>query len=589
MSDDADTNPSPAYLLTRIQRLEGEISALKATVGDPKTNENPAPPPDERCLPLRAWFRGSTSIDAPGQLTWDSDDARLSIQSAGADGNTEELELDVGARDVRAINYTDPDDLRGPGHPVVAIARSGSGPGAEDPQVTVTLQLDARHADWSAARYRALVAWFGVRGIEVFACRPLVAETIWDTAGRVALRRVAGPGVDVPGVLAAVPNNSNGGGGMRRAADPSGVEIPVVLTAGPNVSNGGVVPKPPGENVQNTSASTSAFPGSSHPIIDLTRNVTSPKPNPSNKPGGVTTPLEVRPPETTPTVFLPIKAWYLGHKYFDEAYHLVWANGKITIRSGEAPSPSPRHTEELDVGMFGKTIWYVEPKEEYKDKVLVLDTFELLGFNMAKPIGVLFPACFKQGAARGMGEIVIKFDSGSAAWADSTYKAFVDWVKPKVQERQPLRGKAGDAEWDVAERLAAASDRPKTTIASRKKMRPVPNLPPLRDWSPPPPPWAVPIGAARPRAIRSTKTLRRVPVPASLGDWSPPPAPWATKVSGGPETPIEVESAPRNLNPPAVPALPSINDRSPRPSGSGSKRRIKGQTDQPRKKTKIVE
>ncbi|KAJ7505118.1 hypothetical protein B0H11DRAFT_2186611 [Mycena galericulata] len=54
----------------------------------------------------------------------------------------------------------------------------------------VTLQFDGMHPDWSGARYRGLIEWLNSRargqGIVVSGCRPLVAETIWDNAARVA-------------------------------------------------------------------------------------------------------------------------------------------------------------------------------------------------------------------------------------------------------------------------------------------------------------------------------------------------------------------------------------------------------------------
>ncbi|KAJ7677457.1 hypothetical protein B0H17DRAFT_1207015 [Mycena rosella] len=209
---------------------------------------------------------------------------------------------------------------------------------------------------------------------------------------------------------------------VRRADDPPPPLLPDTLAR--NIP----APAPPQEISPSITSSTAFLPIKTrldlatlkrkmpaHPLTSAPLKLVAPKPIRQNKP-----------PDKTK--FLPIKAWYLGHKYFDEAYHPVWAN------------------EEVDVGMFVKTIWYVEPNEAYRDKVFFLETFELLknktkSAGTIKPIGTQFSQYFKHGASRGMGEIIIKFDSRSSAWMDTTYTAFVDWVKPKVQERETLRGK----------------------------------------------------------------------------------------------------------------------------------------------------
>jgi hypothetical protein len=65
-----------------------------------------------------------------------------------------------------------------------------------------------------------------------------------------------------------------------------------------------------------------------------------PKPIPAANPNKITT-------------ILPIKAWYLGHKFFYEPYHLVWSNAKMTIRSGGNLSA---HTEEIDIGSVAERV-----------------------------------------------------------------------------------------------------------------------------------------------------------------------------------------------------------------------------------------
>jgi hypothetical protein len=73
-------------------------------------------------------------------------------------------------------------------------------------------------------------------------------------------------------------------------------------------------------------------------------NAKKPKPIPAAKPSKTTT-------------VLPIKAWYLGRKCFDEPYHLVWTpNAKMTIRSGDNLGAPAKHTEEIDIGIVAERV-----------------------------------------------------------------------------------------------------------------------------------------------------------------------------------------------------------------------------------------
>ncbi|KAJ7147143.1 hypothetical protein C8R43DRAFT_542897 [Mycena crocata] len=196
--------------------------------------------------------------------------------------------------------------------------------------------------------------------------------------------------------------------------------------------------------------------------------------------------------------FLPIKAWYLGLKHFEEAYHLVWTNnGKVIIRSGKAPGPPARHTEEVDIDMAVERAWFCDPHDSYPDKFIVIETYgKFKNTANHQPIGAQYPDFFKQGETHGRGEIHIKFDLSSEAWADTVYKTFVDWFKPRVDNREILRGQAGAKKWDVANRMSLLAQ----TRASREsgsdslskplptKTPAVPGLPPLDIWSTPPPP-----------------------------------------------------------------------------------------------------
>ncbi|KAJ7134805.1 hypothetical protein C8R44DRAFT_435839 [Mycena epipterygia] len=131
----------------------------------------------------------------PCRLIWSEGGSLVILYATPIDTDTA---LDI-ARDVRSINCTDPDDVRG--YPVVAVVTD---------KQQITLQLDWRHADWSEARYRALVAWFQALGesVAVFCCRPIVAETIWDTVQRHAAE--ARRAVDGGGSV--LPNIQEGGG-----------------------------------------------------------------------------------------------------------------------------------------------------------------------------------------------------------------------------------------------------------------------------------------------------------------------------------------------------------------------------------------
>ncbi|KAJ7758160.1 hypothetical protein DFH07DRAFT_456883 [Mycena maculata] len=204
------------------------------------------------------------------------------------------------------------------------------------------------------------------------------------------------------------------------------------------------------------------------------------------------------------TKFLPIKAWYLGRKLFDgqESYHLIWEStgptkGRMTIRSGDAPGPPSRHSEEVDLPSVAKAVWFGDPTEDYPNKVFVVETYEKTRRN--KPLGIQYPEFFKQGGKHGEGDIMIKFDTSSLAWSRPTYKEFVDWLKSHVKDRQTLRGKAGNHKWDMANRISqltessvkreqqqeTGSSGTRVILKAKPKEPPVPGLPFLDDWSPP--------------------------------------------------------------------------------------------------------
>ncbi|KAJ7022431.1 hypothetical protein C8F04DRAFT_1311284 [Mycena alexandri] len=244
------------------------------------------------------------------------------------------------------------------------------------------------------------------------------------------------------------------------------------------------------------------------------------------------------PSATSGNVLLPIKAWYLGRKHFDEPYHIVWINGKLTIRSGEDPNTPSKHTEEIDMGWVAKRVWFIEASEDYKDKVFVVETFQVDKKKTAsrKPLGLPYSSYFKQGSGgRGEGDIIFKFDSESPSWTPEFYELFINWVKSIVADREKLRGKAGDSKWEAASRMAqlvasrferetgetVASERvPKASRAKTPARTPaIPGFPLIDNFSPP-------------ASIAISNTAKTRP-----------------ENQGGPNVPIEVESPTRALKP----------------------------------------
>ncbi|KAJ7147148.1 hypothetical protein C8R43DRAFT_542989 [Mycena crocata] len=309
-----------------------------------------------------------------------------------------------------------------------------------------------------------------------------------------------------------------------------------------------------------------------HPTLDLrtvnTRNVKN-----AMKPKGQKSQIasqtapsnghEPSAPKVDNAKFLPIKAWYLGHKHFEEAYHLVWTNnGKVIIRSGKAPGPPARHTEEVDIDMAVERAWFCDPQESYPDKFIVIETFgKFKKPATQKVIGAQYSDFFKQGETHGKGEIIIKFDLSSEAWADNVYKTFVDWFKPRVDNREILRGPAGAKKWEVADRMSQIGQtRTRRESGGDFLFKPlpakapaVPGLPLLDSWSPPSPPRV---------AIANTA---RVP---------------ARRRRGSPSAPIEIDSPPR---PHPRPTYKGASDFSDYGGGPESVRRSARQSGVPRK------
>ncbi|KAJ7486062.1 hypothetical protein B0H11DRAFT_2279129 [Mycena galericulata] len=534
MSGIAKPNPSRSELLLRIQRLESDVSFLKESsrgkIDDEIVDSKP-PLMDVRRLPLKASFRGSTAVEGQCCLTWD--EATVAIRFSATLAAV--IKLDI-TREVHTITHLSPDEV-GQGNPVMELVHNSVNPDGTKQVVRATLQFDGMHPDWSGARYGGLIEWLNARargrGIVVSGCRPLVAETIWDNAARVAhWRTLENEILDAKTVVipvinavtaAAVGSNERGrsaaaqnvhirpypaGAAMVHREVKNGASLQTGKTAASKST-----PIEPLQNLSIQSMCPSIPPGPPPSLGDRTSALelmlSTPAPDvpkefqrvgPTNSPSAASassahpTGRHLKPSTTNKALgtawFLPIKAWYLGRKLFEEPHYLMWApTGKLTIKSGDALSFPSRHIEEADLPSLAKCVWFVDPKEEFPDKVVVLETYEKN--KRQKPFGANYPLYFKQGASHGEGDIMLKFNTESSAWTIAAYTAFVDWLQIHVQFRLILRGRAGLARWDTSNRMAVLAEtrvRRETgsnairDIPKKIKKPPVPGLPFLDDW-----------------------------------------------------------------------------------------------------------
>ncbi|KAK7048538.1 hypothetical protein R3P38DRAFT_2606333 [Favolaschia claudopus] len=246
---------------------------------------------------------------------------------------------------------------------------------------------------------------------------------------------------------------------------------------------------------------------------------------------------------------LPIKAWYLGYKFFDTPYHLVWPPKAptITIRSGNNPNAPAKHSEEILLNYVAQSVSYVKP-EDSGEKILCLRTFAKAKSKEGnqKEIGVGYASYFQRGDTRGKGDIVIKFDCASPTWADAAYTEFIKTFKC-VEGRHTLTVKSGQGQWETAKRTAElfktraeretaeaekSVDAPKVPKQSRKKSPAIRGIPSLDDWSPPPPDRIIP------NTLKSTATTRSKRqgssnAPIEIGSPERPVPPAFSKYFGG--------------------------------------------------------
>ncbi|KAJ6501079.1 hypothetical protein C8R47DRAFT_257712 [Mycena vitilis] len=86
--------------------------------------------------------------------------------------------------------------------------------------------------------------------------------------------------------------------------------------------------------------------------------------------------LTLRPPKCdTAAPSLPISSWFLGLNLVSEPCRLIWnADGAVIVRSCVATQSEGGRTEAICRRSLAE-IWFVDPCEPYRNKVLVLDSF----------------------------------------------------------------------------------------------------------------------------------------------------------------------------------------------------------------------
>ncbi|KAJ7643968.1 hypothetical protein FB45DRAFT_896539 [Roridomyces roridus] len=271
--------------------------------------------------------------------------------------------------------------------------------------------------------------------------------------------------------------------------------------------------------------------------------------------------------------FLPINAWFLGRKLFEEPYYLTWMHsGKMTIKSGEGPGSPSRHYEEVDMKTIAEKVWFVKPADP-RDKYLFLETGQGVKRQVQKALGAGYSKYFKLGGKHCEGDISIKFDMDSPNWIPHSYLVFYDWLQNNVDERAVLGGPAGDAKWDMAIRISQMVD---TKVRRESGLDEEPVKGRQRKKSGYHAKSAIPDDwESRPENCS--------PPRESGSDWSPPPLPTISKTpatadtvqtarSGSPDTPIEIESpqrpTPRPLHSEAEPTRRSTRQSvaPPRPN-----------------------
>nr|GAT49047.1 predicted protein [Mycena chlorophos] len=170
-----------------------------------------------------------------------------------------------------------------------------------------------------------------------------------------------------------------------------------------------------------------------------------------------------RPSGRKQLALLPVTVWYLDSRKFDSAHYLTWdGRGRLTLRSGEGPSPHEREVMGMDIGSQVKVAKFALPEEERHDRVLILELHERAksakaGDNSKK-------------SKPGPRQMAFKFGHHEP----ETYSAFVDWLKKNVAQinREILRGSVVKVAWDMVRQSAelAKRDLSRQTESARPKL-----------------------------------------------------------------------------------------------------------------------
>ncbi|KAJ7625371.1 hypothetical protein DFH06DRAFT_1481403 [Mycena polygramma] len=448
--------------------------------------------PGTKYLPVKAWYlRRRLSQAEDAYVVWPVSGQVCIVSGAGDDvaGNVEEL--DIGT--AKCAWFVDPKENYTNKVLVLQTAElEPSGASSSGGESQILIKFDGASAKWAESAYEAFVSWIKGKVDQYAVIRGKIGDAKWEAATKTFALMGTDTRASVGGEARAELE-----GGQTRALNN---ERPEPRRGLPIAGGGEARAELEGEQTRALDNEPCARINFDSPFVPGNRKSMKPK-NP------IAAPLENDRPKAIPAnkpanknPFLPIKAWYLGRKLFEEPYHLTWtAAGKLTIRS-DHPNVEGNHSEEIDLAWFAKCVWFVEPNEPYPDKVFVLETYETFNNKNAgtqKPFGAQFSEFFKPGSKHAEGHVIIKFDSTSPAWADPVYAQFVDWLRAKVDVRERLRGKTGDAKWDAMNRVNPAAKAAEARIrrenggstasTSRNPARAKsPETPPTDDWSSPP-------------------------------------------------------------------------------------------------------